>query len=115
MRGNLVIGLLITAAIAIYILQAEAVKPLGNPYAILGIGRLANVQEIRKAYKQLVKEWYVNPYNVLIKLSTSLLCFRHPDKNDHPDAQNRFVEITRAYEVRIEVDLRLIIIQDIFL
>lgn len=30
---------------------------LGDPYKILGIHRSATVTEIRKAYKQLAKEW----------------------------------------------------------
>lgn len=25
---------------------------------------------------------------------------RHPDKTDHPSAENKFVEITKAYEVK---------------
>lgn len=58
----------------------EASEPLRNPYEILGVSRRATLQEIRKAYKNLVKEW-------------------HPDKTDHPAAENKFVEITRAYEV----------------
>lgn len=28
-----------------------------NPYEILGVNRYASIQEIRKAYKQLAKEW----------------------------------------------------------
>lgn len=31
---------------------------LGNPYKILGIPASSTVTEIRKAYKQLAKEWY---------------------------------------------------------
>lgn len=31
--------------------------PLGNPYEILGVTRHATLQDIRKAYKLLVKEW----------------------------------------------------------
>lgn len=27
--------------------------------------------------------------------------FRHPDKTDHPGAENKFVEITKAYEVKL--------------
>lgn len=30
---------------------------LGNPYKILGVNRKATLQEIRRAYKQLAKEW----------------------------------------------------------
>jgi DnaJ family protein C protein 16 len=32
---------------------------LENPYKILGIEKKASLQEIKKAYKQLAKEWYV--------------------------------------------------------
>lgn len=62
----------------------EASEPLRNPYQILSVNRRATLQEIRKAYKNLVKEW-------------------HPDKTDHPAAENKFVEITRAYEVTSHV------------
>lgn len=30
---------------------------LGDPYKILGVSKYATVQDIRKAYKHLVKEW----------------------------------------------------------
>lgn len=32
---------------------------LGNPYQILGVHRRASQKEIRKAYMQLVKEWWI--------------------------------------------------------
>ena len=32
-------------------------EPLGNPYHILGITRHASLKDIRKAYKNLAKEW----------------------------------------------------------
>ncbi|CAG0880674.1 unnamed protein product [Darwinula stevensoni] len=51
-----------------------------NPYDVLGVRRKADIQEIRKAYKQLAKEW-------------------HPDKNNDPEAESKFVEITKAYEL----------------
>ncbi|PNF40918.1 hypothetical protein B7P43_G14976 [Cryptotermes secundus] len=53
---------------------------LGDPYKLLGIQKTATQQQIRKAYKQLAKEW-------------------HPDKNNDPAAENRFVEINQAYEL----------------
>jgi hypothetical protein len=28
------------------------------------------------------------------------LCFRHPDKNKDPGAEDRFIQISKAYEVR---------------
>jgi DnaJ-class molecular chaperone len=30
---------------------------LGNPYNILSVDKKASLQEIKKAYKQLAKEW----------------------------------------------------------
>lgn len=30
---------------------------LGDPYKILGVSKYATIQEIRKAYKHLAKEW----------------------------------------------------------
>ncbi|KJH44415.1 DnaJ domain protein [Dictyocaulus viviparus] len=51
-----------------------------DPYATLGLSRTANIKEIKRAYKQLAREW-------------------HPDKNTSPEAQERFVSISRAYEL----------------
>lgn len=65
----------------------SADKPLGNPYEILGVKRHAALQDIRKAYKNLVKEW-------------------HPDKTDHPEAETKFVEITKAYELLSDPERR---------
>jgi DnaJ family protein C protein 16 len=53
-----------------------------DPYETLGLSRGASSQEVRRAYKQAAKEW-------------------HPDKNPDPAAQNTFVGITKAYEVRL--------------
>lgn len=64
-----------------------ASKPLGNPYNILGVSKHASLQEIRRAYKNLAKEW-------------------HPDKTDHPAAENMFVEITKAYEILSDPERR---------
>lgn len=37
--------------------SVSASESLGNPYKILGVHKRATLQEIRKAYKNLVKEW----------------------------------------------------------
>lgn len=60
---------------------------LGNPYKILGVRNTASQSEIRKAYKQLVKEW-------------------HPDKSNDPNAEEKFVEIKQSYELLIDPDRR---------
>lgn len=65
----------------------SASQSLGNPYKILGVHKRATLQEIRKAYKNLAKEW-------------------HPDKTDHPGAENKFVEITKAYEILTDPERR---------
>lgn len=53
----------------------------GSLYDILGVSRHANQKEIRSAYKRLAREW-------------------HPDKNKSPEAQDKIMEINKAYEVR---------------
>lgn len=58
-----------------------------DPYKVLGLNRHASNQDIRKAYKQLAKEW-------------------HPDKNSHPDAELKFVQIKKAYELLSDSDRR---------
>ena len=52
-----------------------------NPYEVLNVDRSAAVSDIRSSYKKLAKEW-------------------HPDKNKSPNAQEKFIEIQQAYEVR---------------
>lgn len=51
-----------------------------NPYRILGLRRTASHKEIKQAYKRLVMEW-------------------HPDKNKKIGAEQRFMEINRAYQI----------------
>ncbi|XP_023017800.2 dnaJ homolog subfamily C member 16 l(3)80Fg [Leptinotarsa decemlineata] len=71
----------------IFYLLWGVLAELGNPYQILGVHRRASQKEIRKAYKQLVKEW-------------------HPDKSNDPAAEERFVEIKLAYELLSDPDRR---------
>ena len=49
-------------------------------YAVLGVSREASSDEIKKAYRRLAREL-------------------HPDINPDPHTQERFKEVTRAYEV----------------
>ncbi len=59
-----------------------------EPYTVLGVHRRATSQEIRKAYKSLARQW-------------------HPDKNpDDPGAEEKFIEITRAYELLSDPERR---------
>lgn len=49
-------------------------------YDVLGVGRSATKEDIKKAYRRLAREY-------------------HPDLNKSPDAEARFKEINEAYEV----------------
>lgn len=51
-------------------------------YSVLGVSRSASNKEIKKAYKKLALEL-------------------HPDKNDAPDANEKFMQINAAYEVSL--------------
>ncbi|MBI4084616.1 MAG: DnaJ domain-containing protein [Candidatus Levybacteria bacterium] len=49
-------------------------------YAILGVGKTATADEIKKAYRKLALEY-------------------HPDRNKTKEAEAKFKEVTKAYEV----------------
>jgi molecular chaperone DnaJ len=62
--------------------------PVANDYyGILGVGRDAGAEEIKKAYRRLAREL-------------------HPDVNPDPHLQERFKEVTRAYEVLSDPEKR---------
>ena len=53
---------------------------MADYYETLGISRQASPEEIKKAYRRLAMRY-------------------HPDRNDTPDAEAQFKEVTQAYEV----------------
>ena len=56
-------------------------------YSILGVEASASLDEIKKAYKKKALQF-------------------HPDKNDSPDAEEKFKELAEAYEVLSDSDKR---------
>jgi molecular chaperone DnaJ len=56
-------------------------------YSLLGVGRDADAETIKKAYRRLARQL-------------------HPDVNSDPANQERFKEVTRAYEVLADPDKR---------
>jgi curved DNA-binding protein CbpA len=61
--------------------------PVQTYYEILGVAPDATPEEIRAAYRALVKQY-------------------HPDVNHDPDAGERFIAIQQAYETLIDPDAR---------
>lgn len=60
---------------------------IGNPYEVLGVGKDASKQDIKKAYQKLAKKW-------------------HPDVNKAPEAEAKFKEIAEAYDILSHDDKR---------
>lgn len=56
-------------------------------YEVLGVDRAADSQEIRRAYRKLARQF-------------------HPDVNKSSDAEEKFKEVTEAYEVLNDTDRR---------
>ena len=60
---------------------------MADHYQTLGVNRDASADEIKRAYRRLAREM-------------------HPDVNPDPKVQDRFKEVTAAYEVLSDPDKR---------
>ena len=56
-------------------------------YAALGVPRTASQEEIQRAYRTLARQY-------------------HPDVNKDPSAEERFKEVSEAYDVLSDQDMR---------
>ncbi|XP_054164963.1 dnaJ homolog subfamily C member 16-like [Oppia nitens] len=74
-------------AVLIGCLVAAAVVDAYDPYDVLGVKRSASVSEIKRSYKSLVR--------VL-----------HPDKSTDADAETKFIELNKAYELLMDPERR---------
>ncbi|KAM5132034.1 dnaJ homolog subfamily C member 16 [Mantella aurantiaca] len=75
---RLLLRLLVFLILALQILTTAATD--FDPYRVLGISRTASQADIKKAYKKLAREW-------------------HPDKNKNPGAEDKFIQVSKAYEI----------------
>lgn len=66
--------------LALILLSLSLLACAADLYKVLQVSKSATDQEIRKAYKRLSKKY-------------------HPDKNQSPGAEGKFVEVAHAYEV----------------
>ncbi|XP_077312448.1 dnaJ homolog subfamily C member 16 [Lithobates pipiens] len=73
---RLLLRLLVFFILALNILSAADF----DPYRVLGVSRTASQADIKKAYKKLAREW-------------------HPDKNKNPGAEDKFIQVSKAYEI----------------
>lgn len=62
-------------------------EDVGDPYKILDVPRNADDKMIRNAYRRLAKDW-------------------HPDKNKSPNANEKFMQISQAYEILSDAERR---------
>ncbi|XP_072024887.1 dnaJ homolog subfamily C member 16-like isoform X1 [Amphiura filiformis] len=69
------------------VLVADVLCNVPDPYSVLGVSRRASQREIKRTYKKLAREW-------------------HPDKNNEPNAQEKFIQIQQAYEIVGDEDKR---------
>lgn len=54
--------------LAIVLCAVVVAQKIGDPYKILGVHRKASLPEIRKAYRQLAKEWYLSKKNIFFAI-----------------------------------------------
>ncbi|XP_058017219.1 dnaJ homolog subfamily C member 16 isoform X1 [Ahaetulla prasina] len=83
-RLSLSLVLVLFLVLALQILSAVDF----DPYRILGVSRTASQADIKKAYKKLAREW-------------------HPDKNKDPGAEDKFIQISKSYEILSNEEKRL--------